>query len=380
MRAPSKSKNFVSTGGFVRQKARGRTNPELMRLNTRRTGRAWAIVRALVWWLALMQRVKRRNRAMQVVKLTLSQCGEWARLRFAMHWLVRAVRSLQHRARAFLRLKHQRMEIMQAQWQRFEDVNLESYCINFANDVLRDKYEDSSRRYLVSGAQDARSKNKAMHQKLKEGIVQLDWKKFRIPVSKRRAILSRYYMVTLKKHLRIQTSIVTMMRRVVQSQREMVGYLQQFGAELKSGLSLTSDDKAVQDVAPPPWWHLSEEVIVQFIALCAKDLKDGGVEPFQDHPAFISITGNVMYRSSMHEANMLLALVGSGRATHGPERKPTQKVAKKAVWARKLGQRADIEDVFGLFTPRLREITEKQSSEYRASSLTGTATPTQTAA
>lgn len=185
---------------------------------------------------------------------------------------------------------------MTAQWQRIEDTHLEAFCMSYANEVLREKYgsEGQTPQFLMSGAQELKMKGKhLMHQKLKEGIFKFNWKKFRIPAEDRRTVLSRYYVVLLKKRLRIQTNIVDMMRRIVQSQREMVCYLNQFGAEMKTSQSLSFEDKQVQpdNIAPPPFWHLNEKVVLQLIALCAKDLKEHEIEPFQDHPSHKDLPG-----------------------------------------------------------------------------------------
>mmetsp|Transcript_102868 Transcript_102868/g.286477 ORF Transcript_102868/g.286477 Transcript_102868/m.286477 type:complete len:796 (-) Transcript_102868:566-2953(-) len=362
--------------GPLRQKCRVRSQDELCV----RSRRNWALVFALMRWLVLLFQVHNRNQAMETVRATISQCGEWSRIRLVIHQLKMTILTLQAWAREFLALKNKRLETMQTQWQKVEDMHLERFCISYANTALNERYgkeEHGSRHHLLTAADEAKSKQRQqVHESLKEGLYKLNWKQFRIPAQERRAVLSRYYMVRLKKRARVQTSIVAVMQKVVQSQREMDGFLRQFGAEVTKDNAVTSDKNfRFADLVSRPFWHLSEEIILQLIALSAKKLKD--LKPYQFHPSLRDLPGNVMYRSCLKEAGMLLAPVGSGRITMRPRSRPavnSQPVTTKAAWARK-SQCKDIDDVFGLLTPRLREITEKQSNEYRMDNPVRLATP-----
>eukprot|EP00411_Alexandrium_monilatum_P041004 CAMPEP_0175413182 /NCGR_PEP_ID=MMETSP0095-20121207/43021_1 /TAXON_ID=311494 /ORGANISM="Alexandrium monilatum, Strain CCMP3105" /LENGTH=392 /DNA_ID=CAMNT_0016712213 /DNA_START=51 /DNA_END=1229 /DNA_ORIENTATION=+ len=337
-------------------------------------GRAlWAAARAVMRWVAVLVKVRHRNRACDVVKAAIMQCGEWLRLKLAMNRLMVTVTSVQHWARHYLALKHQRMEVLQAQWQRIEDAKLEAFGLCSAQSLGS------------SAAEAQQAKKTAMQQRLREGsLKRIDMKSFRIPPQERRAILSRYYCVALRKRLRIQTGIVVVMRRVVQSQREVANYLRQFDADLTTSPSLAvSEDQDRQGVAQrdsfvqfPPWWHLTEDVAVQLIALCAQDLRERGVKGFDDHPSQSELPGNPMYCGSLKEAGILLASVGM-QATASAQMKAAITKRPSAMSARKGKStlRGDIEEVFCCFTPRLREITEKQSLEYRASHPARAATP-----
>jgi len=307
------------------------------------------------------------------VKAAILQYGEWLRLRLAMSRLTRTVTSVQHWARQYLALKHHRMEILQTQWQRIEDAKLEAFGLCLAQ-------------FLGSStAEGKQAKKTTTQQRAKEGTSKkISTKSFRIPPQERRAILSRYYAATLRKRLRIQTNIVAVMRRVVQSQREVADYLRQFDADLATSPSLAAaEDQDRQGAAQregfvqlPPWWHLTEDVAVQLIALCARDLRERGVRGFDEHPSQSELPGNPMYCGSLKEAGILLAPVGM-QATASAQLKAASAKRPSAASAKKRTPTpcGDIEEVFGCFTPRLREITEKQSLEYRTSNPVRTATP-----
>eukprot|EP00913_Durusdinium_trenchii_P032938 g30835.t1 len=67
-----------------------------------RCRRAWAIVRATIQWTRVFSAVKSRNRHIEIIKVSLGQLGEWARVKTAMKKAVLSVRHIQQNARRFL--------------------------------------------------------------------------------------------------------------------------------------------------------------------------------------------------------------------------------------------------------------------------------------
>merc|ERR1712083_904776 len=158
--------------------------------------------------------------------------------------------------------------------------------------------------------------------------------------------------------------------------REIVGYLKQFGADVPPATYFFDSD-VQHTVAPPPFWHLSEETLLQLIALAVQPLLH--LETFRDHPANRDIPGNRMFRrfprtqAGTHDADEIISQVGrltkrpseSKRLQRLPSSLPTSKVLpsdeKKSF---PNDDQKTLDDILNCFTPRLREITEEQNSEY----------------
>merc|ERR1711920_318371 len=83
-----------------------------------------------------------------------------------------------------------------------------------------------------------------------------------------------------------------------------------------------------QDLAPPPFWHTNEDIILQLIALAAQSLIH--LHPFQDHPAHRNTKGNAMYRQPLltkggYEAEDLTSQIFRLiRRNHEPGRRAAQ--------------------------------------------------------
>ncbi|CAE7335006.1 STK33, partial [Symbiodinium natans] len=82
---------------------------ELLRARTKeRARRGRAILRALARWTLVFATVRKRNRCVEMIKVTLGQLGEWARVKSAMKKAVDSVRRIQQNCRLFLVAKRER--------------------------------------------------------------------------------------------------------------------------------------------------------------------------------------------------------------------------------------------------------------------------------
>merc|ERR1712217_201712 len=167
-----------------------------------------------------------------------------------------------------------------------------------------------------------------------------------------------------------------------------------FGAETSEAAYWLDSEVLQNEVAPPPFWQITEEMVLSLIALAAQ--AKGPVTPFRDHPANRELPDNPMYRKPYHDAQTML-LIGVQQESERLEdllcqvnrvvmrpselERPVAQVIKQQPLAsrrqssRQVGTR-DLEDVFNCFTPRLREISDKQDAEHRIDDLARATTPT----
>merc|ERR1712039_1000815 len=246
------------------------------------------------------------------------------------------------------------------------------------------------------GHQKSRQKQ-AFYKKLQEGgkASMRDWvEEHRIPPKERQLICNRYYMLQLRRRVRSQASIVTVAKRMLESQRELDGFLKEFGATTTEAAYWLDSEVLQNEVAPPPFWQVTEEMVLSLIALAAQ--AKGPTPPFRDHPANRELSDNPMYRKPYHDAQTIV-LIGVQQETERLDdllcqvnrvvmrpselERPVAHVVKQQPLAarqqasKQEGMR-DLEDIFDCFTPRLREISDKQSVEYRMDDPARATTPT----
>jgi len=123
----------------------------------------------------------------------------------------------------------------------------------------------------------------------------IDWRQYRIPVSERKHTIALFYMKQLQRHVRGKMNAVIAFQSVLAAQKDMVMFLQQFGAEVGED---RIDRELAIEVLPRPlttsFWSASEDTILNMIALAAAELRT--VSPFQEHPSHKEIKGNTMFR------------------------------------------------------------------------------------
>merc|ERR1712217_200521 len=203
----------------------------------------------------------------------------------------------------------------------------------------------------------------------------------RIPPKTRKEMISRYYMVQLKKHVRNQKAFISTVKTAVSNEKELVQFLKMFGA----------DDSQIQDTQPQilpqsdvsslPFYHFNEDTALQLIAISAQFL--AREDPWQDHPANKDVEtsggrrgarGSAMHTSSgsgnpaQNVARMLAAdkSVSLGRLCRRPEkdrRRSGQEASSEDVAEAESAEvRVDVDELFRRFTPRLKEICEEQAA------------------
>ncbi|CAK9108540.1 Hypothetical protein SCF082_LOCUS50475 [Durusdinium trenchii] len=146
-----------------------------------RCRRAWAIVRATIQWTRVFSAVKSRNRHIEIIKVSLGQLGEWARVKTAMKKAVLSVRHIQQNARRFLAQKRERCKQIEREWEMIEDANLELFYDKFNRKLVKQKMAQAG------FSEKARKGNKRglykqMLNSIKGSGVS-NWRDFRIPVA-----------------------------------------------------------------------------------------------------------------------------------------------------------------------------------------------------
>merc|ERR1712087_901993 len=112
------------------------------------------------------------------------------------------------KCRAFLTLKRRRVEAMQKEWCRIEDFHLSSFCKKESQRIMKEQCEQEGQAQApVVGKEEAQKKH-AFHKKLQEGVkdgkLSIDWKVYRIPTKERQLICNRFYMLQLRRRVRMQ--------------------------------------------------------------------------------------------------------------------------------------------------------------------------------
>lgn len=343
----------------------------------------WLQVRSLTQWLLIHKYQTRRADAIEVVKALIKQCGEWARVRRAMRRLVESVAMLQTRARQFLFLKRKRVDEMGKTWQRVEEDFLGRYFKDSMKKIMQDKAEEiaglqkkggeplTPRRAQTKKARVSTLSKKSrqahdfyekMSNDLENETLQFDISGFKIPPKKRRAVISRWYMDVLQRHVKTQQMLLTTVQNAIRSERELADFLKSLGAEddqvafdhtlvAKSTAHLTVQGNVA------PFYNFTEELALKLICETAKSMQDE--PPFENHPANKDLAEQRMRKkfssadAAKESAFSMAVIVGKPEQ---PEGDPQQESGES--------QPADIEDILN-FTPRLREIAEEQTVEYR---------------
>jgi len=402
--SPPASPKGKSSSDTTVPKVKRKGGKELLLLQEaarKRARRRWRLLRMANRWIWLLNLVRSRTKSTEIIKVVLSEIGEHTRMKVAMFKVIASVRMLQQKCREFIAIKRKRCEIMTKQWQKIEDHNLAYFFSTYAVKVMQDNKTSKS----GIGPPDSKSKRKKedfldkLQDGLKDGSLAIDWRAFRIPVKERQKVISRYYMAQLRKRVHLETGLVDCVATLVKKHRDLVGFLRSFGATEDPGMCLFGESDA-QPGGPrsntpppvkPPFYSLSEENCLNLIALAAHALAH--VKPFEDHPACKDLPWNVMYRKPLRDATGTKTSSGEG-VVGSPEldravgrlcqqdKQQKQEPSLKSKSSKKSSETTaqgaagpdgarDLEAVFEGFTPRLREIVDEQSLEYKLRSNPG---------
>eukprot|EP00927_Polykrikos_kofoidii_P039488 TRINITY_DN33857_c0_g1_i1.p1 TRINITY_DN33857_c0_g1~~TRINITY_DN33857_c0_g1_i1.p1 ORF type:complete len:925 (-),score=174.12 TRINITY_DN33857_c0_g1_i1:38-2812(-) len=383
------------------------TQEELAALKARlKALQQWAHVRAAVKVIMLFFRKRRLAQSTEIIKAVLRQLGEWARIKSAMRRMMRSVSRLQQSYRAFLALKRKRCDSMQREWQRVEDHHLAVYFKLYSQKILVERADIMTGAHRKRGtiATQEVKEHQHIYKQLQETSSQnllIDWRQYRIPVRERKIVIGKWYMMQLKKHVRLQQSLINAVMKAVDSERELMRFLRSFGAV--DEIRVAEVSMPVEHESPPPFYTFTEDTLLKLIALSAQALAD--VDPFQEHPAnkdlppntrgpskearnaskvrqAVSTVGNSFKTSAGAEEDALLSdsmlndsldmtrMDGPGLTLGRLRKRPDQngnQSREEEVAAVGVSEKAkmNIEDVFKQFTPRLREIVEAQAMEQR---------------
>mmetsp|Transcript_73410 Transcript_73410/g.129530 ORF Transcript_73410/g.129530 Transcript_73410/m.129530 type:complete len:871 (-) Transcript_73410:101-2713(-) len=261
----------------------------------------WAAAKALVQWLKVFSRTKKRHRSMHIVQVILKDLGEWARVKIAMRRVVAGVRSIQAISREFLALKMERCRRISEDWQRIENRCLEKFFKKYSQQLIKEQLIQAEENPRANANVKARQEQRGFYEELmnavKDGQFAIDWKKFVIPPDVRAKVISGYYMGLLRTKVRTTGDLLKTTKIVLAKHRELVGFLQQFGGKMESGEGSTflgQNENA--NIRQRSFWEVSEDTMLHLIALSAQILRATGTEPFADHPAHKDLPGNFMYR------------------------------------------------------------------------------------
>jgi len=352
------------------------------------------VVRTMCVWMAHRRIIVSGH----LIRQFLRQLGEWSRIRSSCQRLIWSVRHLQRTCRSFLALRNKRCEFMHKEWQRVEDSLLTGFFKLYGAKAFEDKAKEIEGE-IDHMSQEAKTKipesnphasKKQQKEYLKfvqdqgaELLKNVNWRAHRIPIMYRRAIISRFYMIHLRKHIRSRENMLKTVQLQVKYQREVMHFLKSLGVEETSQKQqLDRPHLGSQELNLPEFWHIGEDVITELIAIAAKFL--GTVQPpFNEHPINKSealtediydkfcrpprklpedlrllIQAEVEHRK-VRKFEMSRAERASS-AGRGKKNTPSKQVPVQVARQVKIDQTpADIEELFCGFTPRLHEISEQ---------------------
>lgn len=367
-----------------------------------RSRRRWAVVRASSMLVLLLLRLRRASTSALVIVSFLHQLGSWARIKTSMRRLATGVKLIQREGRSYVSLKRRRCDIMEIKWQDIEDRELQAAFKALVQMAVEEKCETLDTpgvkrelKRMVAGKLDRRlntkyrggnvdSMDKAdsfeFYQRLRADREKLvDWRSFRLPVDKRRLLLNKWYVFHLRKHVQAQMALQNLIRQVVESERDLVSFLQSFtGGHFKGApdVSLMSTK-----IAPSlgTWWIYDDDTFLTLITAGIQSLAD--TEPFNDHPFFreeLQAISQPLRVAKARGSSRNIFLERAERARikgakgsdvnfkkGGPDR--ASSVAESIVMPA-TEQHYDVEELFRGFTPRLRDICEKQAGDYEHAS------------
>jgi hypothetical protein len=343
-----------------------------------RAKRALTIFRYAASVYVLWGMAQKKRRSISIMKDFLYTTGEWARVRLSISRLARNIVKLQRGSRQFLTLKRKRCDLMSKEWKRIENKYL---SVHFK--AMADKSIEDAKRAAVekkAGPEGSIKHKMAMQNKKndeKQNQIErmmkaaMDWTSFRIPQKERKQVISRFYMVQLKKKVTETQNLMAVVHECVQNHRETLGFLQEFGAsETQANDLKLMACQATQIKSPAVFWELSEDTTLDLIAYGAHIMPY--VDHWRDHPAIREIQGldNHMYRPHVKAKghNDFLSMMG---AKPKPEKGDAKKKGRQAVAVstadgqqleQKAETNADVDELWRTFTPQLRDTITLNSS------------------
>jgi len=337
------------------------------RATRKRVQRRWLLARFAGSVFFLYRLMLRKRHASKIVVAFLRQLGEWSRLQHTMQGIIRNLKILQRSCRAFLATKRSRCEMMSKDWQRIEDQHLAVTMQMFAQQALQDQIKELAVAKTGAGGQQnkvamkramARVESSPMIKLKQQAVDNIDWRQFRVPRKERMEMIAKYYMVRMRKRVNGTKNLLSVVQNVVRSQRELVHFLQQFGAGEQQAAELSELTIGYQLPLPQrEFWRLSEDTILDLIALSVQPLRQ--TTPFQDHPAYRDHPHNPFWRPDLKVSAEVaarhpddLSKVGISDP-HASKHDAQRRLSMPPRVAIKVTTSVDLDEVLGQFTPRL---------------------------
>lgn len=199
-------------------------------------------------------------------------------------------------------------------------------------------------------------------------LLALDWKRFRIPHREREAVVERYYIAQLLKRVHNERSVIQAITATNRMKRDLGSFYNEEGLPQgkRDALILASDAGRdfLRYTRQDQPWHLSEETILDLIALSATALS--GCEPFRNHPSLVAGKSDghqtALLRTEVDQRKTYACLMlrqqdtspaaqqQAGHSSGQSDAASTNEAeGAQAIWARS----ADVEELLQRFTPRL---------------------------
>jgi len=365
----------------------------------------WRCFRGVVRTLTVYYAHMKRIRYAEMLRRFVRQLGEWSRVKGAIKKMIATVITLQRTCKGFLTTKGKRCEMMQREFQKAEDNYLQTYFRLYAHRALEEHYQKEedmnswvspTGKRVYTGIHKKRA-HKMTHEETNEFVDQtFDWKAYRIPGNIRKALINRYYLFELSKHLRSRQALMWTVRHTVEFQKEMLQTMKFFGVgEDTKHKQWTAPILSGKELQMTEFWHLTEDIVIDLVCMAAESLltsKDPSHARFKEHPAnksdkllddeydrfcrpprplpnetraalAVGLEHRMVTRQDLVRAEVNLAVkrasIASREAAAG-RRRSISDCSPEPIVTIVEERPVDLDDVCRDFTPRLKEMAQKQ--------------------
>lgn len=213
---------------------------------TSRVAQLWAKARAAVRLCLLLFRVKRMNKAADIVKEFAYQMCESARLRKAIHRARTSIKSLQGAYRSHAALKLSRVEKNEEVFQQIEEKCLPKYVEALTEQAIAERLQQLN---LTTAVGNLKEQRQAFYKQI--GLEnKLHWRSLCIPVPIRRALLNWLYTIQQRRKARQAVNFTKMVLQSYAASKEMIHFLKQFGVTDVGGGDEEAEEEAQAAAAP----------------------------------------------------------------------------------------------------------------------------------
>eukprot|EP00747_Dinoflagellata_sp_TGD_P216201 gnl/TRDRNA2_/TRDRNA2_88780_c1_seq1.p1 gnl/TRDRNA2_/TRDRNA2_88780_c1~~gnl/TRDRNA2_/TRDRNA2_88780_c1_seq1.p1 ORF type:complete len:814 (+),score=182.97 gnl/TRDRNA2_/TRDRNA2_88780_c1_seq1:56-2443(+) len=263
----------------------------------------WGVIRAVFHVVSLLDYVRRKHRAADVLRRFSAGAAGYYNMVRAMKRTNEQVKRVQIACKQFIARKNRWCEQQVKVWSQYEDNYLASH---FATPAAASEQQDQEleKRQQPSTKQAWQSRSRPgsgqTPKSAADGEVEVDWRTFRIPEKERKFQLGFWYTIRLRKHVAQQMRWLEIIKMAKDHSQDMKSFLKCFGVDdhdskmlateslnLGSGQPLTRETflrkLPFASMSTTDLLTFGEKEALELLVVAAQDLRQ--VKPFDNHPA-----------------------------------------------------------------------------------------------